>query len=53
MGLPGFSGFAVLEPFTQLHRRLAGVTGAQMRQYSVALAVGLLMPPGIRIYCRP
>ncbi|HBO5084874.1 TPA: DEAD/DEAH box helicase [Pseudomonas aeruginosa] len=46
MGLPGFSGFAVLEPFTQLHRRLAGVTGAQMRQYSVALAVGLLMPPG-------
>lgn len=46
MGLPGFSSFSVLEPFIQLHRRLAGVTGAQMRQYSVALAVGLLMPPG-------
>lgn len=46
MGLPALSSFSVLEPFTQLHRRLAGVTGAQMRQYSVALAVGMLMPTG-------
>src|SRR5690606_12996236 len=46
MGLQELSGFLGLEPFTQLHRRLAGVTGAQLRQFSVALAVGLLMPLG-------
>ncbi|MGU1495528.1 DEAD/DEAH box helicase [Pseudomonas aeruginosa] len=46
MGLQALSGFSTHEPFAQLHRRLAGVTWTQLRQLSVALAVGLLMPPG-------
>jgi DEAD/DEAH box helicase domain-containing protein len=46
LGLPTVNGFKSLAPFTQLHRRLVSWRHDDMRRLALALAVGMVMPPG-------
>ena len=46
-GLPAAAnGFKSLSPFMQLHQRLSDWRHEEMRKLGVALAIGMVMPPG-------
>lgn len=52
LNIQELAGFAALDPFTQLHRRLSGVTALQLGKFGTALATSLLMPPGDPVQLR-
>ncbi len=45
-GVSALGTLTAISPFMQLHQRLAGGSHDDLRKLSVALSVGMLMPPG-------
>ena len=45
-GIGGINGLKALPPFLQLHQRLGNWRHEDLRKLSMALAVGMVMPPG-------